>query len=263
MSSTCRRAFTLVELLVVIGIVVVLIAILLPVLSAARERADATKCASNVRQVILAMSAYEADHRSYPIAHDACYGRQPWMGGMIDKCWVDALLEMRYLVGPDIVNRKLDVLACPSVDESRRWTEPIDPGWLSRCIDYGYNWYTNVPLPDVNEPYYRARTFRGQRGRMARGGGRKVLMTETWAYNSYSDAGGSRMWSAGAGYCLTEGGGWGSLTPQYEVRHMRGKAINVAYMAGNVELLYPPPPPEPPDYAGHPLSRDNFMYEGP
>ena len=62
---------------------------------------------------------------------------------------------------------------------------------------------------------------------------------------------------------MTEGGGWGTLTPQYEVRHMRDKAINVAYMAGNVELLYPPPPPGPPDHPGHPLSRENFEYDGP
>jgi len=72
-----RAAFTLVELLVVVGIIVVLVAILLPVLGAARERAAATQCASNIRQVILAMSMYEADHGSYPIAHDKCYGTAP------------------------------------------------------------------------------------------------------------------------------------------------------------------------------------------
>jgi prepilin-type N-terminal cleavage/methylation domain-containing protein len=57
-----RRAFTLVELLVVVGIITILIAILLPLLSNARQRADATKCASNIRQVVAAMAAYEADH---------------------------------------------------------------------------------------------------------------------------------------------------------------------------------------------------------
>lgn len=91
------RGFTLVELLVVVGILVVLVSILLPVLRKAREKADAVKCASNLRQVALAMALYrpqndgrfaqagnqgywdDADGKALPPSSPAAYWGVPYL----------------------------------------------------------------------------------------------------------------------------------------------------------------------------------------
>lgn len=121
-----RAGFTLVELLVVIGIIALLISILLPSLSAARRQANTVKCAAALKQIGNGFQMYAIDNRGYwPSARDrltrlAATHHTDW------HSWTDLIAKYMHKTAPQgysslsAIRRASVVWGCPE------WTKSVD-----------------------------------------------------------------------------------------------------------------------------------------
>ncbi|MBN2559755.1 MAG: prepilin-type N-terminal cleavage/methylation domain-containing protein [Phycisphaerae bacterium] len=136
--------FTLIELLVVMTIIAVLLAILIPALSAARAQGICTKCLSNMRQAGLALGMYALDNEEYMPA-SAC----PSAEANIENYWLWIL--QRYSEQPLIAQCPADKTDRPFLD----WSDPPE----DRGTWAGYRWssyavnFSLVPTPQNPHEY--------------------------------------------------------------------------------------------------------------
>ena len=139
LSSARSRAFTLVELLVVIGIIALLISILLPVMGRARESASNIKCMASLRTIGQALHGYQAENRG-SLPWGFIWNRMnPTTGASAESpsyiyMWSTLLTKYMNPTTPSGGLFKLreysEVFRCPSVDQST-YNQAVQLGYHS------------------------------------------------------------------------------------------------------------------------------------
>lgn len=150
-SRTGRAAFSLVELLVVVGIIAVLIGILLPALSKARRMARTTQCLSNMRNMQTAHWMYVNDNNGLIIQAGLAHGG---VDAKEEVAWINTLQQY---YGPQLIHR------CPA-DESPHWPGgipvPNSGGKQYRRTSYGINNFLDYELCPWGGPYKKINQIR-------------------------------------------------------------------------------------------------------
>ena len=133
-----RAAFTLVELLVVIGIVAVLIAMLFPALRRAREHAVRTQCAAILRQWGAGLASYAAQHKGYfpdnTRGSQLCFA-SPQVRAFLAEYLMDVRGKARAEPGS---HGRADLTMCPAQEWHRHIRERGDAGFGVVLMGYFY-----------------------------------------------------------------------------------------------------------------------------
>jgi prepilin-type N-terminal cleavage/methylation domain-containing protein len=202
-----RRGFTLVELLVVIGIIALLIGVLLPAIRMARESANRAACASNLHQIGIALTNYANEWGRFPVPYPEFVGQyidRPSYDELISYGWnFDLRLQFQHYMS------NFDVWRCPSIDYSYSLNDmsflPLFPPFpkttsvvLTNYISFFGKAFLESPAVEKAFPNQKYLIKPGQKWSDRNGGLHTVLVTEqfyasgptyplAWLYANHSN----------------------------------------------------------------------------
>ena len=217
-----KNPFTLIELLVVIAIISILMAILLPALSKARETTRRMSCANNVKSFNAAESMYIIDNDDYPTQYSTngmgAFNRIAPYLGINDNLPGEANFNA---INAPANNPRFPVLLCPSGvanrdrlrDVSNRQPSIYYLSNAALCCDWGA---TGTAMAD-----FAIKVSRFKNTPTA------LVFTEFWSYQAWSDDGSMFPYTVHPGGSNIVGIGWKSS--------IKGDGFNAGYLDGHAE----------------------------
>ena len=231
-----KRGFTLIEVLVVIGIIAVLLSILLPAVSKAREAANRTQCASNLRQIAMALHMYAVQYKgTFPAstlglpkngsgpAQRANAGLYLLMGRPSGPPgnWYNAYRIVNPFIAKTSQDTRYHVFRCPSPYGDHDF-EGVGTDYVFMVGAWRVNpSFTTLPGTSVELAFTKQGSWGVRQGKV-RNSSKRILATET-----------SWLWAT-----LQEDPVVFSQNIDLNMRHDRVRpTMNVAFVDGHVKFL--------------------------
>lgn len=167
---TKPRAFTLIEMLATISIILLLIGLVLPAMGRARESSKSLKCQTHLKAFANGWQIYADDNEGVSIVH-RMYNREP-QGFANPKNWYDVGNGLKYRPRwPAMLGSSIGTFAFsqPKTDEDRQdydddlYRCPTEPTWVDeRNYAYGYNYQFLGNGRRTNDRFHNTPVFVGQ-----------------------------------------------------------------------------------------------------
>ncbi len=218
-SRSTRRAFTLVELLVVVAIIALLVSVLLPALSKARDTARVSVCGSNLRQIGLAFHTYAASEHDWLPASITRWARPIFDG---EPVWVHSLVDGEYLP-----RGKGATSGNQWIERVRRVPGLMCPSQASVNNHEGVLWSYNPRWHFLGQSRQQSGANRMTRKNEVNHPMRMVLITET--------AGGSPAWTP---YWIDPKGRSYAREAGWQPKHLEFTQQTFLILDGHVEVMH-------------------------